>query len=432
MKLKNRFVIIIVGAFVVPVLVSSLVVLLYSPSLMQYRFGKTGNKAIVQKIESVQSLEEIIAIAQQFPEEIFCYLFDAQGDMVYHKGSLLNNSSLGKAIRQHLVFSKNIVLPDGRVYSLMAGTDSNIFFMPFTGFVIMGSIILFLTILSSLTIRTINNSIKQLEKGTRRIAQGDLETPIVIKGDDTFVSLANSFDLMRLKVKEEQDRQMRFFMGVSHDLKTPLASITGYSEALLDGLASDAKTQEKYLQIIHAKGKLLEQRISHLIGYIKLTNNAFRDELAERPLVPYLRDFVTLQQDEADLQNYAFDAELAIDEDVRVAFDPDLLSRAMENLLQNSIRYGLSAKPVHMFCRYCSEGICLGFSNYYREPLSPSLSEHMFEPFFRGDQSRKGEGTGLGLASVKSIVESHGWKVKGYSCINEGKTIFEILIPLER
>ncbi|AEV30671.1 signal transduction histidine kinase [Sphaerochaeta pleomorpha str. Grapes] len=432
MKLKNRFVIIILGAFVVPVLVSSLVVLFYSPSFLQYRFGITGNKALVQEIESVQSLDEIVAIAQQFPEEIFCYVFNADGDIVYHKGSVLNNVSLGKTIRKHLVFSKNIELPDGYLYSLMAGTDNNIFFMPFTGFVIMGSFILFLTILSSLTIRTINNSINQLEKGTRRIAQGDLETPIVIKGDDTFVSLANSFDLMRLKVKEEQDRQMRFFMGVSHDLKTPLASITGYSEALLDGLATDTKTQEKYVHIIHAKGKLLEQRISHLIGYIKLSNMAFRDELVERPLVPYLRDFVILQQDEANLQNYAFTADLAIDEAIRVAYDPDLLSRAMENLLQNSIRYGLPSKPVTMFCRYCDVGICLGFSNYYLQPLSPSLSEHMFEPFYRGDQARKGEGTGLGLASVKSIVDSHGWKVKGYSLLNEGKTIFEILIPLEK
>jgi signal transduction histidine kinase len=339
---------------------------------------------------------------------------------------------LAKESRQRLVFSRNIELSDGRVYSLLAGNDKKIFSMPVTGLLVMGSVLLFLSILSFLTIRAINNSIKQLEKGTRRIAGGDLDTPIVVQGDDTFVSLANSFDAMRLKVKEEQDRQMRFFMGVSHDLKTPLASITGYSEALLDGLATEKETQEKYLHIIHAKGKLLEQRISHLIGYMKLSNSTFRSELTVRPLVPYLRDFVNLQQDEASLQNYVFEAEISIDEEVTVAYDPELLSRAMENLLQNCLRYGLSAKPIQMFCRYCKEGICFGFSNYYSKPLSPSLCEHMFEPFYRGDQSRKGEGTGLGLASVKSIVESHGWKVKGYSQVEEGKTFFEILIPLAK
>ena len=74
----------------------------------------------------------------------------------------------------------------------------------------------------------------------------------------------------------------------------------------------------------------------------------------------------------------------------------------------------------------------MGFSNYYLQPLGSSLSQHMFEPFFRGDQARKGEGTGLGLASVKSIVEGHGWKVRGYSKIEEETTVFEILIPFQK
>ncbi|MBI9095748.1 MAG: sensor histidine kinase [Sphaerochaeta sp.] len=143
-------------------------------------------------------------------------------------------------------------------------------------------------------------------------------------------------------------------------------------------------------------------------------------------------DFINLQQDEAALLNYAFEADLAIAEDVCVAFDPELLSRAMENLLQNSLRYGLPSKPIHMFCRYYDEGICFGFSNYYQQPLGSNLSEYMFEPFYRGDQARKGEGTGQGLASVKSIVEGHGWKVRGYSKVEEEKTIFEILIPLRK
>ena len=115
---------------------------------------------------------------------------------------------------------------------------------------------------------------------------------------------------------------------------------------------------------------------------MKLSNNAFREALQERPLVPFLRDFVDLQQDEAALQNYTFEAGHSIDEKVCVAFDPELLFRAMENLLQNSIRYGLPSKPIHMFCRYYDEGICLGFSNYYLQPLGSSLSQHMFEPFF--------------------------------------------------
>jgi signal transduction histidine kinase len=431
-KLKNRFVLLIVGVFVVPLLVSSLVVLFYSPNFLQFRFGKGGDKELSQRLESVSSLADLILLAEDVPEEFFLYIYDANGDLVFHKGSVVNHLSQGNRLRHHLVFSKNITMEDGHLYSLMAGNDISVLSMPITGILAIVSILLFLSILSSLTLRTINNSIKQLEKGTRRIADGDLQTPIVIKGDDTFVSLAHSFDDMRLKVKEEQDRQMRFFMGVSHDLKTPLSSITGYSEALLDGMATDERTQEKYLRIINTKGKLLEQRISHLIGYMKLSNNAFKEELQDRLLVPFLSSFVNLQMDEAALLNYEFQADISISEDTSVAYDPELLFRAMENLLQNCLRYGITTKPVQMFCTYAQDGIRLGFSNYHMQPLDEGLCEHMFEPFYRGDQARKGEGLGLGLASVKSIVESHGWKVKGYSLVEEGRTVFEILIPLQK
>ena len=430
MKLKNRFIILIAGVFIIPVFIASLGILLYAPRYLETSFGMVGNKEFTKQVDSAESITDLISIFETLPQGLFSYIFDSNGEMVYHEGAPFIDTSLVNETRQHFVFSRTLELPDKHIYSLLIGREDYEFFMPLTGFIIMGSIFFFLSILSFLTIRSINNSIKNLEKGTKRIADGDLDTPIVIKGDDTFVSLANSFEIMRQKVKEEQDRQMRFFMGVSHDLKTPLSSITGYAEALLDGMACDSQAQEKYLHIIHAKGKLLEQRISRLIEYMKLSNNAFREALQERTLVPFLRDFVDLQQDEAALQNYTFEADIAIDEDVCIAFDPELLSRAMENLLQNCIRYGLLSKPIHMFCKYSDEGICLGFSNYYLQPLSSQLSQHMFEPFFRGDQARKGEGTGLGLASVRSIVEGHGWEVRGYSNVDEETTIFEILIPL--
>jgi signal transduction histidine kinase len=428
-KLKNRFVLLIVGVFVVPVLVSFLVVLFYSPNFLQFRFAKGGDTELSQRLESIGSLGELILLTEEVPEEFFIYIYDANGDLVFHKGSVVNQSD---KMRHHLVFSKNITMEDGHLYSLMAGNDISVLSMPITGILAIVSILLFLSILSFFTLRTINNSIRQLEKGTRRIADGDLQTPIVVKGDDTFVSLAHSFDDMRLKVKEEQDRQMRFFMGVSHDLKTPLSSITGYSEALLDGMATDEKTQEKYLRIINTKGKLLEQRISHLIGYMKLSNKAFKEELQDRLLFPFLSSFSNLQMDEAALLNYEFQAEISIGEETTVAYDPELLFRAMENLLQNCLRYGITTKPIQMFCTYTQEGISLGFSNYHLQPLDAGLREHMFEPFYRGDQARKGEGLGLGLASVKSIVESHGWSVKGYSLIEEGRTVFEIVIPLQQ
>jgi len=234
---------------------------------------------------------------------------------------------------------------------------------------------------------------------------------------------------MRMKVKAENDRRMRFFMGVSHDLKTPLASITGYSEALLDGLAEDASTRDRYLKIIHTKGKLLDRRIAQLIQYIKITDDSFHANLKRQPLAPFLETFLELQQEEASLLGGQLDGEIALPLSMEVSFNQDLLTRAMENLLQNCFRYGDTTKPVRMMASLANEGVHIAFINSYKAPIPPEVLEHVFEPFYRGDQSRKGEGFGLGLASVKSIMDIHGWRIEGRSNSSESTTVFQMVIP---
>jgi len=208
-----------------------------------------------------------------------------------------------------------------------------------------------------------------------------------------------------------------------------LASIMGYSQALLDGLAEDPETRDKYLQIINSKGRVLDRRIAQLIQYIKLTNHDFQSNLSFQMLVPFLEDFAALQADEASLLGTQFISEINIDRATVVSFDTDLITRAMENLMQNCYRYGITDRPVRMICQYKDDFIKLAFINRHEKPISRNVIKHMFEPFYRGDASRQGEGFGLGLASVKSIMESHGWDIEVQSIENEGITIFQILIP---
>lgn len=428
MRLKNRFILLISGVFIIPILVSLLSILLYSPGSLQSRMNSSHIRNIRNQIENATTAEELFSAISSLPKDINAYILNDTGEVVYHQNNIPQPTDQ-VSFHPRLTISGSVELSDGTLFLLFIDTADSATIVPSTVLLAIVAIFLFLSVLSVLTIRSITKSIEHLEKGTKRIAAGDLDTPIIPEGDDTFVNLAESFDFMRKRVKEEQDRQMRFFMAVSHDLKTPLASITGYSEALLDGMATDIASQQKYLRIIQMKGKLLEQRISNLIEYIKFSDDYFRKSLEKRRLVPYVLDFIQLQRDEALLYGYPFEAELAIDEKTEVEFDPILLTRALENLLQNCIRYGMHSKPISMFVKRESKGIVIGFSNYYKEPLGAELSAHMFEPFYRGDHARKGEGTGLGLASVKSIVESHGWTVSGNSDLELGQTIFEILIP---
>jgi signal transduction histidine kinase len=283
-----------------------------------------------------------------------------------------------------------------------------------------------LVTLSLLTIGSINRSISKLEETTGKIAEGDLNVDIDTSGTDKFGSLAKSLDTMRNQIKAEYDRRNRFFMGVSHDLKTPLASITGYADALIEGMADDKVAIEKYLNIIKGKSHQLEERITHLIHYIKLSNYDFQKSLTKLSLKEFLTDFVEVQSEEAQFKGRDFIWEDNLKSEQLLSFDKDLLSRALENLIQNAFKYGDPQAPVKMLCYLNYENIEIVIENCGNQIPEDQL-DFIFEPFYRADKSRKGEGFGLGLASVKSIIESHGWNI-GVDSSNM-RTQFKISIP---
>lgn len=434
MKLRTRFITLIAGTFVVPILVSIIVMLLVAPEFVTLgRNMHEGMRDFFEHIDEVSSQEELESYVDRISERVFVILLDDENQVVYRDdGSYMKEKNQQLFLDEktmHSVLSERVVFNDGRTYTILYGTSFVPQFRSYLELIIIGSVLIFLAVLSALTLRSINRAITKLDAGAKRIAQGDLDTPMVLKGDDTFKELAKSFDAMRVQVKEEYDRRNRFFMGVSHDLKTPLSSITGYSQALLDGLAEDEEERTRYIRIIDAKGKKLRQRIDQLMRYIKLTNKDFQSDLNFRMLVPFLEDFIDLQRDEAELSGLQFKAEIQIHEDEVVNFDKDLLSRAMENLVQNSFRYGDTSKPIRLHCYYKDDSIRIAISNHHKSPIPAEVMQHLFEPFYRGDQSRSGEGFGLGLASVKSIVESHGWDIQADSLEREGITIFQIIIP---
>jgi signal transduction histidine kinase len=326
------------------------------------------------------------------------------------------------------------VIIDSRIHTLADGRNVLIIFgldlLNFNGrvfpMIFLVSSLIVLIVLSLFIIRSINKSISRLEEATGEIARGNLDFELETGGNDRFGSLARSLDTMRDQIKMEYDRRNRFFMGISHDLKTPLASITGYADALTEGMAEDPESMDKYLNIIKDKSHLLEQRITHLIHYLKLSNYDFQTSLEEKSLASFLRSFLEVQSEEAGFHGYTLEGEIGISDDLLIQFDEDLLGRALENLLQNAYRYGSKEDPVRFDCYKSYDKIELVVENK-GVPIPLEQQQHLFEPFFRGDKARKGDGFGLGLASVKSIIESHNWTISVDSI--ENRTRFSITIP---
>ncbi|HTP60183.1 MAG TPA: HAMP domain-containing sensor histidine kinase, partial [Spirochaetia bacterium] len=228
-------------------------------------------------------------------------------------------------------------------------------------------------------------------------------------------------------------RRARFIMGVSHDLRTPLTLIQGYVEAITDGFAPEPESQKKYLSIILDKTHALEAMIAELIEFVKMETGEWRMTHRDVPMKSFLVENAKRFAEDAQILKREFAWAVDIPESASVRMDAGLFSRALENLVGNAIRYTEEGGKITMKATGTAgppQGIILSITDtgigIPREELGK-----IFDPFYRGTNSRREQGFGLGLTTVRSIIESHGWNISVRSTVGEG-TEFIIQMPADQ
>jgi signal transduction histidine kinase len=278
-------------------------------------------------------------------------------------------------------------------------------------------------------LRDMRKSILTLRDAALRIRSGELDFELDTGGTDEFAQVRDAFDAMRRTIREEYARRARFTMGVSHDLKTPLSLIRGYAEAIEDGLAEDPGTLEKYVRIIRERSDLLQERIEHLIEFLKLETGEWLSTLHTVRLAGLLGEVASVAATDAGFSGRRFDVRLRLPEDLKVELDPVLFRRAIENLAHNAVVHSPEGAAVRLEAwlenedeariLVANEGSHVGAEDLHR----------LTEPLYRGDAARQTPGFGLGLAIVRTVVESHGWSLE-IDGSNAGESRFIIRIPL--
>jgi len=435
MHLGTKFVLLIVGTLAVPILAMSLVALITFVGLPD-RMGTaetirtmlTLNYLRHGTVEPVR-VSEILGKAAPDNELV---VLDENRRVVY--SSLRSDSVIAFLLdtgkRATSFSSVTLKAPDGAPFSVLVGIHAGNGTQPSGGGVVVttfiGTLVAFMTLMSIFIIRSINVSIARLEVGTRRISAGDLDFVLTAHGSDRIASLTRAFDEMRQRVRQDAEARSRLIMSVSHDLKTPLSSITGYLDAIGDGMASDPGQLEKYLAIIRDKTGLLESRISQLIDYVKLETGEWKRSRESVPLAPFLQEAMTVFRTEAEARGRAFEFSIDIPQKVEISMDADLVSRALENLVQNAFRYAEPGTPLRFMAANENGSIQLRIVN--RGQIAAMDLPFIFEPFYRGTRARREGGFGLGLSVVKWVASSHGWTLRADS--RDGETQFSIDIPL--
>jgi signal transduction histidine kinase len=290
------------------------------------------------------------------------------------------------------------------------------------------ALMIFSSVMSFLILRSLNRSILTLEGATRRVAEGDLDFDMPARGNDRIASLTRSFDSMRRALKEEYARRARFIMGVSHDLRTPLTLIQGYVEAISDGYAAEPEAQKRYLSIILDKTRGLEGMVGELIEFVRMETGQWRMTHRDVAIRQFLMEMARRFAEDALILRRDFGWSIDVPEDVTVRMDAGLVTRALENLVGNAIRYTEENGKISLSARMEEGKVQLSIADTGVGIATEDLSR-IFDPFYRGTNSRREAGFGLGLTTVKSIIESHGWTIGVFSQVDMGST-FTIRMPV--
>ena len=292
-------------------------------------------------------------------------------------------------------------------------------------------------LVASLSI-TITRSITLLNKNTQRIANGEFDVKLDYekntKTDNEITSLTESLDKMRLALKDNAERRCKFIMGISHDLRTPVAVIKGYTEAISEGFCTTPEETKKSLKIISAKTEQLETMINTLINFVKLNQTDWMQQLKKQKIAPVLEEFAQSSVTTGGLFKRNVSKNIQIDENIEVPFDSELIQRALENLFSNALRYTNENDAIEIIAYQekldgNNERILVKIKDYGIGIKKEDL-EKIFDMFYRSSSSRREEGMGIGLATVMTIVKAHGWKISVDSELNKGSE-FIIEIPVK-
>ncbi|MEH7335315.1 ATP-binding protein [Neobacillus drentensis] len=234
-------------------------------------------------------------------------------------------------------------------------------------------------------------------------------------------------DITELK-KLEQVRK-DFVANVSHELKTPVTSIKGFTETLLDGAMNNKDTLKYFLSIILKESGRLQSLIQDLLELSKIEQQGFKLDIQEMDLYKLLKEVITLLNGKAEAKDINLDL-ICKEEQVQIKGDVNRLKQVFINLINNAITYTPTNGNVKVLL-FDNGNIVQIHVKDTGIGMKKEEIPRIFERFYRVDRarSRNSGGTGLGLAIVKHLIEAHQGKISVTSEIGEGS---EFIIELNK
>ena len=237
---------------------------------------------------------------------------------------------------------------------------------------------------------------------------------------------------MRKRLKESEDEKEKYDLenrelisNISHDLKTPITTVKGYVEGIMDGVADTPEKMERYIKTIYNKANDMDRLINELTFYSKIDTNRIPYTFNKINVAEYFDDCAEEVCLDLEGRNIRFTYLNQVDKNTMVIADAEQMKRVINNIIGNSIKY-MDKPKGQIELRILDAG---DFIQVELEDNGKGIAvkdlPNIFDRFYRTDASRNSAqgGSGIGLSIVRKIIEDHGGKIWASSKLGKGTTM---------
>ncbi len=270
--------------------------------------------------------------------------------------------------------------------------------------------------------------IRNITKTAERYAKGDFSTQINVNSNDEIGYLADTLNYMASTLNTMEEEQRKFISNVSHDFRSPLTSIKGYVEAMLDGTIS-IEIQDKYLNIILFETERLNKLTQNILDLNKFGYHGISLDITDFDINQLIRTTTMTFEGVCNKKGLSFDLYLT-GQDLFVKADMGKIQQVLYNLIDNATKFSHNNTAITIETNIRNEKVLISVKDKGIGIPSSSIKK-VWERFYKTDQSRGRDkkGSGLGLAIVKEIVQAHNENINVISTEDVG-TEFIFTLPL--
>lgn len=293
------------------------------------------------------------------------------------------------------------------------------------------AIIFLFALLVLITIsRSIYRPIVKITKSAKQYAKGDFTNKIDVSSNDEIGYLANTLNYMATELDTLEEDQRKFVSNVSHDFRSPLTSIKGYVEAMLDGTIP-VEMQGKYLNIILFETERLNKLTKSLIDLNQFGHHGIRLDIADFDINTMIRTTILTFEGKCTEKGVTFDLVLTGSE-LFVRGDMTKIQQVIYNLIDNAVKFSNNDSSIKIETSIRNEKVFVSVKDSGIGIPKDSIPK-IWERFYKSDLSRGKDkrGTGLGLSIVKEIIQAHGENINVISTEGVG-TEFIFTLPLSK